>query len=284
MSASMLAFVLNDGLMKLLFIDWSIYQAIFLRGILTIPVMLFIAWSRDQLFIKISSRDWKFILIRTVSEVGAAIFFLSALAHMPLANVTAILQALPLVVTMAAALFLGESVRWRRWMAICAGFIGVLIIIRPGLEGFSIYSLSALGAVICVTVRDLTTSRLSPEVPSMFVALITGVAITGLGAMLLPTTIWAPINGSHWIILSVASIAIIFGYLFSVMAMRYGETAFIAPFRYTAMLWAIIFGILFFKDWPDEFTVIGTTIIVIAGVYSFHRERLQKVSNIGTGN
>ena len=284
MSASMLAFVLNDGLMKLLFVDWSIYQAIFLRGILTIPIMLFIAWSRNQLFIKISPRDWKFILVRTASEVGAAIFFLSALAHMPLANVTAILQALPFVVTMAAALFLGESVRWRRWIAISAGFIGVLIIIRPGLEGFSIYSLSALGAVICVTVRDLTTSRLSSEVPSMFVALITGVAITGLGAVLLPTTTWAPINESHWLILIVASIAIIFGYLFSVMAMRYGETAFIAPFRYTAMLWAIIFGILFFKDWPDELTVIGTTIIVIAGVYSFNRERLQKASNVGRDN
>jgi drug/metabolite transporter (DMT)-like permease len=68
------------------------------------------------------------------------------------------------------------------------------------------------------------------------------------------------------------------------MAMRYGETAFIAPFRYTAMLWAIIFGILFFKDWPDELTVIGTTIIVIAGVYSFNRERLQKASNVGRDN
>ena len=123
MSGSMLAFVLNDGLMKILFADWSIYQAIFLRGILTIPLMLFFAWKAKQLVVKLSSSDWKLIVIRTASEVGAAIFFLSALAHMPLANVTAILQVLPLAVTKGAAIFLRESVNWRRWLAIFVGFI-----------------------------------------------------------------------------------------------------------------------------------------------------------------
>ena len=273
----MLAFVLNDGLMKILFTDWSIYQAIFLRGILTIPLMLFFAWKAKQLFVRLSRSDWKLIVIRTASEVGAAIFFLSALAHMPLANVTAILQVLPLAVTMGAAIFLRESVNWRRWLAIFIGFIGVMIIVRPGLEGFSVYSISALGAVACVTVRDLTTSRLSSNAPSMFVALITGIAITVLGAVMLPTIAWAPIYKSHWLILIISAIAIIFGYLFSVMAMRYGDASFIAPFRYTAMLWAIIIGVLLFNDWPDHLTLLGTTIIVATGIYSFYRERLQRV-------
>ena len=279
MSGSMLAFVLNDGLMKILFADWSIYQAIFLRGILTIPLMLFFAWRTKQLFVKLSSSDWKFIIIRTASEVGAAIFFLSALAHMPLANVTAILQVLPLAVTMGAAVFLRESVNWRRWLAIFIGFIGVMIIVRPGMEGFSIYSISALGAVACVTVRDLTTSRLSSKTPSMFVALITGIAITVLGAVMLPTVTWKPIYNAHWLILIISAIAIIFGYLFSVMAMRYGDASFIAPFRYTAMLWAIIIGILLFNDWPDQLTLMGTTIIVVTGIYSFYREKLQRVAS-----
>ena len=277
MSRSMLAFVLNDGLMKILFIDWSIYQAIFLRGILTIPLMLFFAWKAKQLFVKLSRSVWKLIVIRTASEVGAAIFFLSALAHMPLANVTAILQVLPLAVTMGAAIFLRESVNWRRWLAIFIGFIGVMIIVRPGLEGFSVYSISALGAVACVTVRDLTTSRLSSNAPSMFVALITGIAITVLGAVMLPSIAWAPIYKSHWLILMISAIAIIFGYLFSVMAMRYGDASFIAPFRYTSMLWAIIIGFLLFNDWPDQLTLLGTTIIVATGIYSFYRERLQRV-------
>ena len=276
MSASMLAFVLNDGLMKILFADWSIYQAIFLRGVLTIPIMLFFVWKTNQLFITLSASDWKLILVRTVAEVGAAIFFLSALAHMPLANVTAILQVLPLAVTLGAAVFLTEHVTWRRWVAIFIGFIGVMIIVRPGLEGFSVYSISALGAVVCVTIRDLTTSRLSSKAPSLFVAFITGIAITLLGAVMLPSVKWAPINDSHWLILIISAIAIIFGYLFSVMAMRYGDASFIAPFRYTAMLWAIIIGVLLFNDWPDQLTLLGTIIIVATGIYSFHKERLQR--------
>ena len=279
MSGSMFAFVLNDGFMKILFTDWSIYQAIFLRGLLTIPLMLFFAWKAKQLFINLSYSDWRLIGIRTVSEVGAAIFFLSALAHMPLANVTAILQVLPLAVTLGAAIFLSEHVNWRRWIAIFIGFIGVIIIVRPGLEGFSAYSISALAAVACVTVRDLATSRLSPKAPSMFVALITGIAITLLGAVMLPTVTWAPIDDSHWLLLLISAIAIIFGYLFSVMAMRFGDASFIAPFRYTAMLWAIIIGVLLFNDWPDQLTLLGTTIIVATGIYSFHRERLQRPVN-----
>ena len=276
MSASMLAFVFNDGLMKILFIDWSIYQAIFLRGILTIPIMLFFAWKAGHLFINLSSSDWKLILVRSVAEVGAAVFFLSALAHMPLANVTAILQVLPLAVTLGAAMFLNENVTWRRWSAIFIGFVGVIIIVRPGLEGFSIYSISALGAVVCVTIRDITTSRLSPKSPSIFVALISGIAMTLLGAFMLPTVQWATVNSSHCSILIITAIAIIFGLLFSVMAMRYGDASFVAPFRYTAMVWAIFIGVLLFDDWPDQLTLLGTIIIVASGIYSFHRERLKR--------
>ena len=276
MSASMLAFVFNDGLMKILFIDWSIYQAIFLRGILTIPIMLFFAWKAGHLFINLSSSDWKLILVRSLAEVGAAVFFLSALAHMPLANVTAILQVLPLAVTLGAAMFLNENVTWRRWSAIFIGFVGVIIIVRPGLEGFSIYSISALGAVVCVTIRDLTTSRLSPKSPSIFVALISGIAMTLLGAFMLPTVQWATVNRSHCSILIITAIAIIFGLLFSVMAMRYGDASFVAPFRYPAIVWAIFIGVLLFDDWPDQLTLLGTIIIVASGIYSFHRERLKR--------
>lgn len=277
MSASMLAFVFNDGLMKILFFDdWSIYQAIFLRGILTIPIMLVLAWQRNELIIKISYLDWKLVGLRTGAEIGAAIFFLSALVNMPLANVTAILQVLPLAVTMGAAIFLKESVGWRRWLAIGIGFTGVIIIVRPGLDGFSMYSIYALAAVVCVTFRDLTTSRLSSNVPSLSVALITGIAITIFGAAMLPTTTWAPIDNSHWLILVISSIAIVFGYLFSVMAMRHGDASFIAPFRYTSILWAIIIGVLFFNDWPDQLTLLGTAIIMGTGFYSFHREQLKR--------
>ena len=276
MSVNMLAFVVNDAFMKFLFIDISIYQAIFLRGVITIPMLALMAVYRNQITFSVNKSDWKYIWLRVAGEVGAAVFFLSALAQIPLANVTAILQAVPLTVTMAAALFLRETVGWRRWLAIIIGFLGVTIIVRPGVDGFSVYSLYAIAAVFCVTLRDIATRKLSKDVPTSLVAMITGVAITLYGAIMLPSVVWIPLTATHWFLLILAAIAIVFGYLFSVLAMRTGETSFIAPFRYTAMVWAIGLGIILFNDWPDNLTLLGTTIVIATGIYSFHREKLRQ--------
>ena len=276
MSINMLAFVVNDAFMKFLFIDISIYQAIFLRGVITIPMLALMAVYRNQITFSVNKSDWKYIWLRVAGEVGAAVFFLSALAQIPLANVTAILQAVPLTVTMAAALFLRETVGWRRWLAIIIGFLGVTIIVRPGVDGFSVYSLYAIAAVFCVTLRDIATRKLSKDVPTSLVAMITGVAITLYGAIMLPSVMWIPLTATHWFLLILAAIAIVFGYLFSVLAMRTGETSFIAPFRYTAMIWAIGLGIILFNDWPDNLTLLGTTIVIATGIYSFHREKLRQ--------
>ena len=273
MAISMFSFVLNDGLMKALFADMSIYQGIFLRALITVPALAFMAWRAGVLIVRLAPRDSRLVLLRVASEVAATIGFLTALAHMPLANVTAILQALPLTVTMAAALFLGESVGWRRWLAIMVGLSGVLLIIRPGMAEFSIYSLWALGAVAAVTLREILTRQLSHDVPSLPVALATAVAICGLGAVSLPGVQWVPVDPFMWVYLTGAGIAVIGGYLFSVMAVRTGDLGFVSPFRYTAMIWAISLGFLLFGDLPDLPTTLGTAIIIVTGLYSLHRER-----------
>ena len=273
MAVSMLCFVLNDGLMKALFDSMSIYQAILLRGVITVPVIAVMAWQQGALVIRLAARDRLLVAARVSAEVGATVGFLTALKYMPLANVTAILQVLPLTVTMAAALFLGESVGWRRWLAILFGLVGVIIIIRPGMQGFSVYSIWALGAVGCITVREIVTRKLSSGLPSLPVALATAIAIGGLGAVMIPAVEWAPVSGDGWLLLAGASVAIIGGYLFSVMTMRVGDIGFVAPFRYTAMVWAIGLGLLMFGDLPDMATSIGTGIVIITGLYSLHRER-----------
>ena len=273
MAVSMFSFVLNDGLMKALFVDMSIYQAIFLRGMVTAPLLALLAWRAGVLITRLGGRDTRLIIIRVISEVAATIGFLTALRHMPLANVTAILQALPLTVTMAAALFLGEAVGWRRWLAILLGLSGVLLIIRPGMAGFSVYSIWALGAVAAVTVREVTTRKLSKDVPSLPVALATAIAICGLGAVSLPGVTWMPVSPVMWIYVGGAGVAIIGGYLFSVMAVRIGDLGFVSPFRYTSMIWAIALGYLLFSELPDVPTLTGTAIIIATGLYSLHRER-----------
>ena len=273
MALSMLAFVLNDGLMKAVFGSMSIYQAIFLRGLITVPLIALLAWQKSALIVRIAPRDRLLMTLRLAAEVGATVGFLTALKHMPLANVTAILQALPLTVTMAAALFLGEKVGWRRWLAIAIGLAGVLIIIRPGMEGFSVYSIWALVAVGCVTIREIATRKLSANLPSLPVALATAIAIGGLGAVMLPAVEWAPLSASALSLICGASLAIIGGYLFSVMTIRIGDIGFVAPFRYTAMVWALILGLLMFGEIPDMPTITGTVIIILTGLYSLHRER-----------
>lgn len=281
MALSMLAFVSNDGLMKLLFAEMSIYQAIFLRGVVTVPLIALLAWQQGALIVGLSPRDRGLVTIRVLAEVGATVGFLTALKHMPLANVTAILQVLPLTVTMAAALFLGEAVGWRRWLAITIGLLGVMIIIRPGMEGFSVYSIWALGAVGCITLREITTRKLSADLPSLPVALATAVAIGGLGAVMLPAVEWAPVSVTSWCLLAATSVAIIGGYLFSVMTVRTGDIGFVAPFRYTAMVWAIGLGLLLFGEVPDGPTSLGTIIIILTGLYSLRREQRVKLSSQG---
>ena len=273
MALSMLAFVLNDGLMKAVFDGMSIYQAIFLRGLITVPLIALLAWHKGALIVRIAPRNRLLVTLRVAAEVGATVGFLTALKHMPLANVTAILQVLPLTVTMAAALFLGEKVGWRRWMAIAIGLAGVLVIIRPGMEGFSVYSIWALVAVGCVTIREIATRKLSADLPSLPVALATAIAIGGLGAVMLPAVEWAPLSASALSLICGASLAIIGGYLFSVMTIRIGDIGFVAPFRYTAMVWALILGLLMFGEIPDMPTISGTVIIILTGLYSLHRER-----------
>lgn len=275
MAASMAAFVLNDSLMKLAAGSADLFQAMFLRGLIATAAIIGIALWQGRLWVSVAKRDRGILILRLIGEVGATLCFLNALFNMPLANATAILQALPLAVTLGAAVFLREPVGWRRWSAIGVGFIGVLIIVRPGSDGFNAYSLSAIASVAFVVLRDLATRRLGAHVPSIFVALLTSVAITVIGGIMAPFGEWQPVTLDLMFILGGAASFLIFGYLFSVMTMRVGEIAFVSPFRYTAMIWAILLQIVIFADFPDQWTLIGSAVVILMGIYTFYRERVR---------
>ena len=276
MAIGMLSFTFNDALMKFLFQTISVEQGMFMRGLVSVPLLAVIAYFRKSLFIRIDWRNWRVILTRAFAELASTMLFLNALAQMPLANVSAILQSLPLTVTMFAAMFFGEAVGWRRWSAILVGFTGVLIIIRPGSDGFNEYAVLALIAVGFITLRDAITRRLDRSVPSLFVAFVSAIPVFLFGGAMTVTTGWTPVSWSMGIIVTVAAISISCGYLFAVMAMRSGDVSFVAPFRYTGMIWAILFGFLLFGNLPDQMTILGTCIVIGMGVYAFHRERIRQ--------
>jgi len=274
MMASMACFTMNDTFLKATGGDLPLFQLLFLRGILASVLILGLAWIRRALRFDLSLRDWSLIGLRSLSEVGAAYFFVTALLNMPLANLTAILQVLPLTVTLASALVFREVVGWRRMTAILIGFCGMLLIVRPGSDGFTLWSAYALISVVCVTVRDLAVRRLSRSVPSLMVTLSAATAVVvfaGLGSL---TIEWAPLTPRLAGLVCGSAFFVVWGYYFSVQVMRTGDVSFIAPFRYTGLIWALLLGWLVFGHWPTTLTLIGAAIIVATGLFTLYRERL----------
>ncbi|CDX17890.1 conserved membrane hypothetical protein [Mesorhizobium sp. ORS 3324] len=274
MVVAMIGFTLNDAITKFSSESMNMAQVMFVRGAFASLFVGLLAWRRGALADPRTMLQ-PMVAMRVAGEAGATVSFLIALAHLPIANVSAVLQALPLAVTMGAALFFGEGVGWRRWLAIAVGFTGVLIIVRPGFEGFSAYSLLALTSVACCAVRDLATKRIPQAIPTMLVSTATALAMTILGALLLsPMGGWTPMSGKATALLALAAVLVLIGYQFIIMAMRSGDISFIAPFRYTALLWSILLGLVIFGDIPDLPMIIGASIIIGSGLYALYRERV----------
>lgn len=273
MTAAMVAFTCNDAFMKAATATLPVFEAIVLRGILTTLALATLAWRMGALSLSVPPGDRFWVALRVVGEVSSTYTFLFALKHMQIANLSAILQFLPLAVTLTAALLLGEKIGWRRLSAILVGFVGVMLIVRPGTDGFDRWSALGLLSVAGVVVRDLSTRRISRKVPSLTVAFLAALSVTLGAALALPFTEVAPVSAQNALQIAGASAFIIIGYLTVVMSMRVGEVSIVAPFRYTSLVAAILLGWLFFGQWPDRLTLIGAAIVVATGIYTFYRER-----------
>lgn len=273
MSVSVAAFAFNDAAIKALSISMNIGQIMFLRGIVSTALVAAVAWHRGALRVPAMALN-RMVGLRTAAEMLATVSFLAALANLPLANASAILQALPLVVAMGAALFLGEPVGLRRWIAIGAGFLGVMLVVRPGLEGFDRFSLLALLAVFFSAVRDLATRRTPAEISSLFISTLTCALVMVAGMFLIvPLGGWSPVDPVEMWLILVSGVLVMVGYHFIVLAMRVGDISFIAPFRYTGLLWSILLGLVMFGEIPDLFMIAGGAVIVGSGIYMLYRER-----------
>ncbi len=275
MVGSMAAFTLNDTLMKSLAGELLLPQAIFVRGVMTSALLFGLAMAMGQLRFRVSTEDGWLLGVRTLTEIAAVFLFLTALFNMPISNATAILQVLPLTVTLAAAIFLGEPIGWRRISAILVGFFGVLMIVRPGTDGFTIHSLYVLGAVAAVTLRDLTVRRMSGALPSLTVALWSAVGVTLCSGIVAAFQPWTSIAAPQGVVLVAAAGCILAAYTSSVMVMRVGDIAVVSLFRFSAILFALLLGVTVFGERPDGLTLAGAALVVASGVYALWRERLR---------
>ena len=215
------------------------------------------------------------IIIRTLCELFGALFFVLAIALTPLSSASAIIQVMPLLVTIGAAVIYKERVGWRRWTAVFVGFLGVLLILRPGFGSFMPASIFALLGAIFLAGRDLATRAIEIKLPSVTISLYAFLAFGVSGILLIPFSSEMIIPSSNEIVYFVGASAFgVIAYYSIVIAARIGEMSVIAPFRYSRLVFAMLLSIIVLSERPDMLTLIGATIIVASGVYTFVRENL----------
>lgn len=280
MVGSMACFALEDGLIKALSGTFPAAQIIWMLGLG--GSLAFVGW-----LIATGQTVWSphylrpQVLLRSGFEVAGTLCFVSALALIPLATASAVIQATPLVVAMGAAVFLGARVGWRRWLAIGVGFAGVLIILRPGSSAFDPATLLAVGGMLGLAARDLITRTMPGIVSGARLSLHAFASLVPAGLLLQFLT------GASWVIPDAAQIGILavavavgmVGYLAIVGATRLGDISVVSSFRYSRMLFALIVGIVAFGERPDALMIVGVVIVIGSGVFTLLREaRLRAAS------
>jgi drug/metabolite transporter (DMT)-like permease len=280
MSMAMAGFSSSDALSKSVIGAMNAGEIMFIRGLFTSILVYVIARHMGAL------RSWRIILqpiivLRVICEMLAAVTYITALGMMPIANASAILQSLPLIVTFGAALFFREPVGWRRWSAILVGLIGVMIIIRPGPEGFTPAALLCVASVLTTAGRDLATRSIDKDIPSLMVTVITAMTVAFFGALLVtPLGGWQPVSWTSILHLLMASVLVLVGYQSVITAMRTGDVSFIAPFRYTSLVFSGLLGFIFFAEVPDMWTLVGAAVVIASGLYTFYREAKRHVAPV----
>ena len=273
MITAMALFVVNDALVKLATTAYPTSQVLAVRGVFASSVALALVFAfrqSDSLGLLLRPQ----VTVRALMEGVVAFTFITALAFLQLANITAILQSSSLIIIVLAA-FLGiERMDWKRWLAVAIGFAGVLLIVRPRADGFNVYSLLALVSAAMVAIRDLMTRRIAVEIPTAVVALGTTLGVTLLGVVIGFGEIWRPLAWRETLYLVLAAIVVSIGNTCIIIAYRNGEISTISSLRYTVLVFALVGGFLVLGEWPDALALIGASLIVGSGLYALRRQRL----------
>ena len=272
MVVAMAGFAIEDSIIKTLSERLAPGQVLIMIGIGGTSVFYVLAHIRNAGLTRSTVRD-PWVIARSVSELLGTVFFVLSLTLVPITVISAVIQVSPLLVTLGAALLLGEKVGLRRWSAITLGLTGVGVILRPWDADFQPAVLFTVIGVIGLSARDLATRRVPVETPSLSLAILGMGATIPAGLLLMGFSSKILVPTSNEIILILLSIFIaVLAYSCIIRAMRIGEVSAVVPFRYSRLLFGVFIGVWYFGESLDQWTVIGSAIVVTSGLYSLWRE------------
>jgi drug/metabolite transporter (DMT)-like permease len=267
-------FVGGDTCIKLIGTTLPLGQVICFIGFVS-TIFLLIVCGQQGILKSLPMIFTRLVLWRSLFDVLGSFMFVSALMHMPLANLSSVMQSVPLVVVVVAVIFLGEKAGLARSAAVIAGFVGVLLIVKPSPQTITIYECLAVGAVIVVAFRDLVTKRIPAHVPLLIIALANAIFISLGGFGVGTVQGFKNIEAWQWTLLLGAGLFVTISYFFIVATVRLGELSATAPFRYSEVVFAIIAGILVFDEYPDAISYLGMGLVIAAGLFAAHHEAAQ---------
>jgi drug/metabolite transporter (DMT)-like permease len=275
MIVAMAAFVVQDTFVKLAAMNWPTAQVLVVRGSFAclFAFGLLLATGNGNRLSLLASRA---VTVRSVIESALAMAFISALAVLPIAEITAILLVSPLLITAGSAFLLKERVGWRRWLAVLVGMAGMLLVVKPsGDAGIGLATALAVLSAVLVAARDLYTRTIAGGMPSPVLAQGAAIGTVAGGLLLSTVTPWAPFDRHAFSYLAIAAVFVVAGNFTVIVAFRNGETSLVSPFRFSVIVWAAIAGWLVFGEVPDLAASAGIALIMGSGLYTLHRERIR---------
>jgi drug/metabolite transporter (DMT)-like permease len=271
MIVARIVFAASDTFTKLASEGLPSTEVVSVRNSVALPIVLFMAWRLGALRHTGALRD-STVLSRSVLEGAGTLAFVAALPHVMIGQSTVILLTVPIILVALSAILFKEDVGWRRWTAIVVGFIGVFLVAGPLGGAPNVYLLLTQFTAVVWAIRDLVTSRIDPRIPSVMVTVMATAVVSLLG---LPGALagdWTGFGGQEAMYLAAAGAFQATANFLYITALRTGAVSVVAPFRYTAALWATVAGFMVWGDVPDAYGVAGTLLIIGSGLYTFYRE------------
>jgi len=269
------SFATNDALVKILYQNYNdifvLNQVIFLRGVFALFFIGFFLFFKKKFSFEFIFSSGK-LRVRGLLEAIAAICFFIGIAKLPFAMVYVLLSLAPVILTVFGALILKEKVRWRRWTAVIIGFIGVIVVIDPGKLEFGFYFIFPLLSAFFLSLRDIYTKKIKSKFHSLQIAFITCLVVTICFGILNVYKIFS-FSLNEYIILFISSFFLSLGYIFSIATIKVALVSVTSTFRYSVILWGILYGYFLFNEIPNTNTYIGAFLIVVSGLIIISRQR-----------